>query len=398
MSGRKVLLLLLSAVSLCCFAWARELALGLDAMEDLRLFTLEESFPLSGRAARTMLEQEAKEERPLSFAVWKELSAQSVENPDLGRFSQAPVLLAAGNSELVFPSDVPLPAGDREGCLIDPSTAQALFGSSRPIGCLVLWNGRELTVRGILKSERPLLLVPCDPQEQGLDHISLRLPKDALPPSQILSEFTSRHGLSGRWDGASGWISLAGFCSLLPSLVLFTGVLLKSIKTALAAQEYPVVFLVCLLAAGAVWFLGIWSTEFSLEIPTEALPGKWSDFEFWTRLLETKKEELLLLLSSSKTQPELVWLLPALTACGTGILGSLLALGSLMRVRPQSGLELWLCCAGSIALCFLLSLWLGENLARDRALWTAPLLFLPAQYAQDRLTEWAREITNQSSI
>lgn len=386
--------LLLGVLCMACLGWGRSMALRLEALPESRLLVMSS---LTGREARDMLDAEQQGEYPASFALWGQRDAQGVQNPELERYASVNVLLLAGSSSVVYQPDAPLPPDDLNGCLIDPATAQALFGNAQPLGCTLEWNGRALTVRGVLDSGRPLLLAQALDSDGGLDHISLQ-PPEGQSVGRVVSEFESRHGLFGTWSNPGSWTGLAGFASLLPVLLALGYVLIKIIKTAFSAGQYPVVFLVCLLAAGAVWWVSLLAAGVSVGIPADMLPSKWSDFEFWGRLFAEKKEELMNLLAASKTEVELAHLLPALLAGGAGLAGSVLAAAVIMKIRPENGLQLWLCCAGSLAASFLLSLWLGGGLARDRALWLAPTLYFGARWLAEKLEEWAAEVTDQSTI
>lgn len=385
--GRAVLGLL----CLICFGWGRMLALEPSRIPECRVMS---GMELTGRRARAMLEAESRQEEPLAFTAWGQLQDAEVSEPLLDRRARVSVLLLAGGSELVYGSDAPLAAGDPDGCLIDSGTAAALFGSLAPGGSSVEWNGRTLTVRGVLKGSRPLLAVQALDNDGGLDHISLRLP-EGQSAGLVCGGFGDRHALYGSWTDPGAFGSLAEAASLLPALVMLGYALAKIVKAAFAAAEYPVVFLVCLLAAGAVWTAGLLATELSMGIPAELLPAKWSDFDFWGRLWESKREELLNTLAAPKTEPELYRLVPALLACAAGLTGSLLAACVLAWVRPRSWGGLWLCCAVCLVVSFALSLLTGGTLARDRALWLSPTLCLGARMAADRLAGWAAATTGR---
>lgn len=395
MSRRGLILrALLGALCLVCFGWGRGLALEAAKLPDCRVMS---GIALTGRQSQEMAEAEAQQEVPLAFTVWGQLDDQGVSEPLLDRYAQVDVLLLGGGSELVFRADTPLQANDLEGCLIDPGTAQTLFGNSRPVGSTVSWEGRELSVRGVLRSDRPLLAVQALDGDMGMDHLSLQVP-EGVSPGLASAGFGGRHALYGSWTDTGAWSGLAGFASLLPAAVMLGYVFLKIVKTAFAAAEYPVVFLVCLLAAGAVWMAGMLTMEVSFQIPAELLPAKWSDFEFWGRLWDEKKEDLLTMLAAPKTQAELMRIVPALLACGAGAAGAVLAVMVVAKVRPKSGMGLWLCCAGSLMLAFALSLLMRGELARDRALWLVPTLYFGSRWAADKLAEWSDETTGHSTI
>ena len=200
--GRPVLCALL----FLCLALSRSAAKRLELIP--RLYTTSLSgFPLTGEAAHAMEEREAEEQRPAAFTLWKEEKEQALENPDLSRSAAASVISLSGSSTLLFSSSAPLLSGDTEGCLLDEITAQSLFGSPDPVGAALFYGGRRLTVRGVIETERPLLLCQAEQKTEGLTRLTLRPPEGA-PIRDFLAEFCSRHGLSGSWASTDTWKGL----------------------------------------------------------------------------------------------------------------------------------------------------------------------------------------------
>lgn len=381
---------LFCALFFLCFSLSLQNARSLQKLPELCTLSFGAS-SLSGQEAADMAQREREEEMACDFVLWGEKSGQTAENPELGRSAEVKSVLLYGSSSLLFPSTAPLAAGDTEGCLVDSSTAWQLFGSTAPIGSKLEFGGRKLTVRGILDTDRPLLLAEAAGKERELNYVTLRVPK-GVPAGKAREEFAARHGLSGNWDASGTPAALAGTVSLAPAFLLLLSVLFFLVKTGFSCSEFPVPFGVCLLAAGAVWFLLLWLTEFSFSIPEEYLPGKWSDFDFWGELWTQKKSELLTFLITEKTEFALIRLLPALRACGFGLCALLLFFISLRRLYPVSGKGLWLWCAFSLLLAFGSSLFLGRDAAGSRLLWLCLPAYFSCRFLASRLAEWAAAI------
>lgn len=380
--------LALCGLFLVCLALGRWQALALAGTPDLRLLTLNGE-PLTGAKAGALHQREREQEQPAAFVVWGQRMGQTVENPDLRRSAPLNVLLLAGDSPLLLSSSAPLLAGDREGCLLDEGTAMALFGSPSPVGCQVGWAGRTLTVRGILSGARPLLAAQALEEDTGLGRLALRVPAGEWA-HRYTQAFSQRLGLEGTWGAARTWPAAAAFFSLLPVWALVFSLIFPLLRAGFGAAEYPAVFLVCLLAAGALWFAGLWLTGFSLQIPPELLPAKWSDFDFWGELLAEKREELIRFFLAEKTEYDLALFLPSAGALAAGLGAVLLIPLSFGKIRAESGPRLWWLCAGALLFAFGASVASGGGLAGDRALWLAPAGYWAARYAVARLTGWAR--------
>ncbi len=382
--------LALCGLFLMGLALARLQAYRLADIPDLRLLSLNGE-SLTGSAAWALARQEEGEQQPAAFVLWGQRVGQVVENPDLARSTTLNVLLLAGDSPLLVPSDAPLLSGDTEGCLLDEGTAMELFGSPAPVGSQVRWNGRTLTVRGILSGKRPVLAVQALASDTGLGRLALQIPAGSWPHRYIV-EFSGRLGLDGVWGAARTWAGIAGFFSQLPVWVLVLSAISPLLRTGFRALEYPAVFLACLLTAGALWFAGLWLTGFSMQIPPELLPAQWSDFDFWVELLREKQEELARFFLEEKTEYDLGLFLPAAGAVAAGIGTVLLMPLSLSRVKAASGRGLWALCAGTLVFSFLAALYTDGALAADRPLWLAPPLYWVGDYVARKLAGWAKQV------
>lgn len=99
--------------------------------------------PLSANDAQKLCGRESGQ----TFAVWGELSGETVSDPDLGRQVRADVLVYFGVPELILPLSGAAVADG--GCLLGERTAYALFGSTAVSGDTVLVGDEEYTVLAV---------------------------------------------------------------------------------------------------------------------------------------------------------------------------------------------------------------------------------------------------------
>ena len=93
-----------------------------------------------------------------TFTAWTEQKNQTVRATINERSSNADILLLCGDSHSVLPWGKNLPESDTEGCILGASLAEQLFGGTEVEGQQILYNGRELTVRGIVKEPQNIML------------------------------------------------------------------------------------------------------------------------------------------------------------------------------------------------------------------------------------------------
>ena len=119
-----------------------------------------------------------------TFTAWTERKNQVVKAVINERSSNVDILLLCGDFPL-RPS-----VGEKicrkshtEGCILGASLAEQLFGGTEVEGQQILYNGRELTVRGIVKEPQNIMLcqsVANDETATGNTNWKQRKPADRL--------------------------------------------------------------------------------------------------------------------------------------------------------------------------------------------------------------------------
>lgn len=370
----------------CCFFSLHTADLLKAGAEEFSLY-LEDSWP-DIQEAQAMLEREREEKQPLSFVLWGQGSG-TLSNPGLSRSSSVQKISLCGSSGLLYPQSTLLMPADVDGCLIDRETAQALFGSSSPLGSRVELDGNSYVIRGIVEGNTPQIVVQGRPKsEDRLSRVTLQIPA-GMDSTAAIGAFQNRHGLSGKWLPMGFWEQAAGFFAHLAPVLGLLSAIFALIKTALSLTSRPVLFLACVLLAGTQWFLLLWMSGFSLAFPQELIPGKWSDFDFWGKLWQEKSQELLLQFTTPKGAPELLLFQQSLTACGFGLLAVLLFPLSLPRLKVGNLRSLWGYCAFFLLVAFLAVCVLHSRvLAENTLAWCFPPFYLTAVYLHQGFKNW----------
>ena len=212
-----------------------------------------------------------------TFTAWTEQKNQTVRATINERSSNADILLLCGDSHSVLPWGKNLPESDTEGCILGASLAEQLFGGTEVEGQQILYNGRELTVRGIVKEPQNIMLCQSaandetasgtqtgsngnqqtgssenNQQETCYDKISLLYTDKSKAINRTAAEFISRYGLDGQ----------------------------------ILHYEYK---------RNLSWF-------------TDLIPGKWSDFSGWKENLKTLQSDEKILKQCEKSTVESLYL------------------------------------------------------------------------------------------
>lgn len=240
------------------------------------------------------------EESPLVCAFWKKEEDQTVENSSLGRTCTASVWKVRGSLEVLFHPFVKLQEDDLQGCYLSEEMAGNLFGSVEVVGSQVLYGKRQLTVRGILKEEDPLLVMRPGEQE-ATDRVTL-----ADQSQRRVESFQMQYQIPGTAVNSLFLGEILQWVILLFPIALAVGFfrdfhrLLNDRK-----DDFPVRVL-----GKAVWWALLAGFAYflfnSIDIPETMIPDKWSDFQFWKTWWESAKEQILCFVRQEWTGNEMV--------------------------------------------------------------------------------------------
>lgn len=232
--------------------------------------------PLSAQDVRLAASREyASEDGGTMFTAWGELAGETVRDPDLGRSTQADVLLFYGSPALVLPQ-ARLDPDDGKGCMIGEQTAWELFGSTKVSGDEICIGDRGYTIRGVLREpERGVVVV------EGGNGIA-----------------GSRMGTAGGDAGAAESGEAGSKADAAGGgIPCYDRITIGSSK----AAEGEAFLMRNALDGRLLRFDYLRSLSWLGEL----VPGKWSDFNGWKENYEHKKEDAMLIMQVHKNSVEL---------------------------------------------------------------------------------------------
>lgn len=198
-----------------------------------------------------------------SFTAWTERKDQTVAAEFSGRQTTADCYLLLGDSYLILPWGKNLSADDTEGCVIGEAVAQTIFGGTDVERQTLLYDGRTLTVRGVVQKPEDVLL--C------------QMPKQAGTASM---QTGTGSGNTFGYGSGSGTDSDSAVTFDRINL-LFTG---ESGTSSQTAEQFVNRYG---LSADILHF----ERKQNLSWLTELIPGKWSNFSGWSTNLKTLQSD-----------------------------------------------------------------------------------------------------------
>lgn len=178
---------------------------------------------------------------------------------------------------------------DKRGCLIDSVSAYELFGTVNTVGNSILYDNKEYFIRGVIKTKSRGLWIRDFQRDTKFTNLEL-IYSDIEMGEMYSENFLYQNQLGESWIliNSALYSKVLYHFWLIPFWLLCILIILwwksrglNSItQWFLFAGSSILLLAVCFFAAGnPVYF------------PRQWIPVKWSDFDYWLRLVEEIKEE-----------------------------------------------------------------------------------------------------------
>lgn len=340
-------------------------------------------------ASLVRYERWAAEDGDESFpdlTLWREQPGRAVTAGDGDRTAAAEVLELFGDGESVWPVGFlsgGYPArGDSDGCAVDRTVAEALWGSADAVGNELKLGERTYLVRGVFSGGSGLVVTQA---EEGSDEAFFQL---LLRFPQGTTKSDAENWLLAHDAGGGALLDLPLFrwlwslLAALPGFLLALGLALRLGRRGWALRRSPLLLASYLLPALAAGWLVLWCAGGLEEFPARLIPDRWSDFSFWAKTLRELGAELKSGLSAPGARDFRCWgaalgcVLAALPAAGFTVLAA-----ERVRIRSERGAVLGACAAitGAFA-CALLFAPLG-GVELSRGVWLLPAVWVWTDWA-----------------
>lgn len=272
MKLRKILLLLTAAALYTLAAYFCS-----AAKEDATRTYLLLSEPIHADRAEDIFEQEASLADPMSFCFWGEQEKQWIACKETGGIAEVTQIFLSGNTALLDAPELIW----QEGCYLDRSTAQTLFGTA-DCSRQTLWqNDHSYRVFQTISRERPTMIVPASEVNGAvLNRCVLDAPTET--GTQTARQFLLRWGLSGEIiEFYPLWVAVHNLPVILPGIHLLIWAVQQRKRSKL---KFGIALSLCLLLCSQI------------RILPDMIPTRWSDFSFWGIWWEAQIENIQLVL------------------------------------------------------------------------------------------------------
>lgn len=237
-------------------------------------------------------ESESNEKIVKSFIAWEQSPKEDLRNKELAKNVIGEVVKVYGNLTMLFPVEKlqgqTLYEGDREGTIISEGVAYSLWGSTDVVGQSLIVGDKAHVVRGVLKEKSNRIITQADMADKETKFSALRVQLvDKENVEGVISTLKFKYNLP---ESVLRNLSLTSILlnglALLPGYLLGFYGLIRLYKFIYSTHRYWVsAILLSIIALGLTW-ITIEMMQFITYIPSYIIPNKWSDFTFWSKLID----------------------------------------------------------------------------------------------------------------
>jgi len=284
----------------CCIFIALLVAGILEANTIARFsgISLRYSTPISGQSAFNARQFAIENDSPFWPTFWHECTAVLYVG---ARTAQVGVISFSGDAMLVWPAryltgNAPSVI-DGYGIAVSKNLAHRLWGSINVIGKRVYVGNTPRIVRGVFEGDRDLALLSLHIENTSQNFTAVELTQTSGSETrESVENFATTSGLGRPNYIIMGWtMSFARFIAIFPLFI--PGVYILVLVFRFAKKYYP-------LAGTSLFFTGL--VLLAIMLPTllntfspQLIPTHWSDFSFWSSLVQQASSGLREFLSTN---------------------------------------------------------------------------------------------------
>ena len=213
----------------------------------------------------------------------------SAENRELARSTRLRVTGLLGDSDLCLPYTEGLGEADKEGCILSEDACLELFGSRKAVGSTVHMLGKDYVVRGTANWKSPMAVIR--PEDAQTVYTSAFIRKTGIETRKRAADnFLMSSNLSGVVV-EEDWLFLAAMAALFFFPVILGCRILGEIRRSIKSRGANSDMIFCMFNLAALCLVMFFISRYFF-LPEGWIPGRWSDFHFWSEKLAAVRESI----------------------------------------------------------------------------------------------------------
>lgn len=300
-----------------------------------------------------------EKEDSISFIGWSEKENVIVTNANFNRSEELNLLSVCGSTGLIVKGQI-LFADDTLGCLLDENSAYKLFGSTDVIGNKLILNEKEYTIRGIHQGVEDTMVIVADKDSKEIVN-GITIDTNDASRTEI-DEFINQYGFPTMSVNNNIYYYIANFFTALLPMIILMIVIITFIKEIFINRDKPILSIIYLSILAVFIFVFFKISNYSISIPLDILPNKWSDFDYWGQLIKEYMEKFKYLLYMKKYSMDIFYMSYMWKAIGFGIVSIILFFISkrFIKVNNSEQLLVWILISFAMVFVVLVRLYYKE--------------------------------------
>lgn len=370
-AGKYIFLLLM----LVCFGHILSAGTLINGYGTPVIYYLDDS-PYSLDFVINMKENDATLENYLPFTAVGSMDSQTFSNPDLNNTLNCQMIYIYGSSSLICSASGELLSDDLHGCILSSQAAWKLFGETNIIGGEIIYNDKTYYVRGVYENETPGIILPAQTvfakDEENSSFAGSVQPDDMISPggvqeiafdkivvkpegsresgsirSEYIQAFENRWGLSNNKTDCVIYQRLTAFFMMLLPALIFIYVMIRGLHFTYCSRYKPFWMIGGIFGLTVMFLAFFIICQTTPSIPSDMIPNRWSDFDFWGDMIETFKTSIQHILFLNKSEIELFYFKPLTGLIGYAVIGVILFFVSNIGFKVNTVREFFFVTAGT---------------------------------------------------
>lgn len=246
-------------------------------------------------------EADSEESKSYSILFWEYAGSQTISNTELASQTETRMFVMCGRSDLLIGDIFTMDYDDGTLCVLGRDDAYALFGSTDIKGLKVNYNGKQYEVAGVTDEMNSAFIIEGRGELRSCFNRMNIVPVDSEERMMIKQEIESVFSPGSYMENALiSWILGMLLALIINVVIIYAAMTFIKIKRDRFVKIIIVISAVILCIA---------SILILVNYPRDMIPSSWSDFGFWSEILDTKKENVMTFMESEKTEIELSYIL-----------------------------------------------------------------------------------------
>lgn len=236
-------------------------------------------------------EQSKNADKSWRITAWNRGPRISIYNNKLNTTTKTRIITVFGDMAKVCPFQIKFGSfcyeKDTLGCVIDEKTAYDLFRDKDVVGNTITYESKQYVIRGVVKSKEQLVIIISNDEKTSFTNLEMKLDESTgVAAINFLNDYQLTSDYITVLEG-SFYARLLYNTAIFPAVFIWLYLVVVFLKKAYKKRSILLQCLFYSVISALISYVFFKTTKF--YFPDRWIPTRWSDFGFWTRIVEEWK-------------------------------------------------------------------------------------------------------------